>query len=295
MKSAIMIADMPVSAPKKPLPSIAWDCHAHVFGPFNKYPLTSNAAYTPPVAKHTDNQARMIAVGLTHGVLVQGAAHGFGNEVIGDALVDGKIMGVGVVAQDVSPSKLTCLKSQGFCGLRFVDNGRPAGPGMLALEALPMMSKKLETLNWQAQIWAFLDKVLAMSNQLENFNFPIVLDHMGYPPKGTKVKDPIFVNFLKLLKNSNIWVKLTPHRLSDEWPDNNDVRQLHDALIEAIPERVIWGSDWPFLHLNQFSPDLGQRIDLFDEWCPDLHLRQAIFTNNPNRLFVDVDYERELT
>ena len=30
--------------------SNGWDCHAHLFGPYDRYPLAADRSYTPPEA-----------------------------------------------------------------------------------------------------------------------------------------------------------------------------------------------------------------------------------------------------
>lgn len=282
------LPELPVNAPRQPLPRGAWDCHAHVFGPFDRFPLTAQPAYVPPLATAARNRTRLRLAGFENAVMVQGAAHGFENAVTLDALRPGRdhgvILGVGVVDPSTPEDTLAALKAQGMIGLRFTDNGRPPGPGILPLTALGAMVPNLRRLNWQAHIWAHLPAILQQRTVLESAGIPVVLDHMGYPPKGTQVSDHIWRSFLQMLRGNDIWVKLTPHRISDDWPLARDVRPLHASLLETIPDRVIWGSDWPFLHLQDRAPDLGQRIDLFDAWCPDAALRHAIFVTNPARL-----------
>lgn len=288
MDAIAALSDLPVSAPQQPLPRGAWDCHAHVFGPFDRFPLAASPAYVPPLASAARNRVRMRLAGIENAVLVHGAAHGFDNAVTLDALRpglrNGAVLGIGLVDPATPMPVLETLRAQGMIGLRFTDNGRPPGPGILPLSALPGMMPTLQALNWQAQIWAHLPMILGLRSHLESAEVPVVLDHMGYPPKGTKASDPLWQAFLGFLRNSPTWVKLTPHRISDDWPLARDVRGLHDSLLEAIPERLIWGSDWPFLHLQDRAPDLGQRIDLFDSWCPDAGLRHAIFVTNPAQL-----------
>lgn len=278
------IAGLPVSKPQNPVPPGAWDCHAHVFGPFDRYPLGTQALYQPPRATAADNLARLDATGLCHAVLVQGAAHGFDNRVTLDAGKDGRSIGIAVVAPDATRDHLAQLDDQGACGLRFVDNGR-TGTGILPLTALPDMAPMLRDLGWHAQVWAYLESILTRAKTWRDLDIPILLDHLGFPPLGTTPQTPIFRDFLALLRDSDIWVKLTPHRVSQDWPAAKDARRLHDAIVQAIPDRVVWGSDWPFLHLHDKLPDLGQRIDLLDQWCPDAALHQAIFVDNPHRLF----------
>jgi predicted TIM-barrel fold metal-dependent hydrolase len=56
------------------------------------------------------------------------------------------------------------------------------------------------------------------------------------------------------------------------------------ALIETVPDRIIWGSDYP--HLS-FADKVGS-VELFNllaQWAPDAAMRKKILVDNPQRLF----------
>lgn len=55
------------------------------------------------------------------------------------------------------------------------------------------------------------------------------------------------------------------------------------AIIEAAPDRVIWGSDWP--HIPEGGKDTGALLSLLADWMPDEGLRTKILVSNPARLF----------
>ena len=63
-----------------------------------------------------------------------------------------------------------------------------------------------------------------------------------------------------------------------------DVAPMARALIEAAPERVIWGSDYP--HLS-FADKVGsvELWNLLGKWAPDEATRRKILVDNPQRLF----------
>jgi predicted TIM-barrel fold metal-dependent hydrolase len=63
-----------------------------------------------------------------------------------------------------------------------------------------------------------------------------------------------------------------------------DVAPMARALIEAAPDRVIWGSDYP--HLS-FADKVGsvELWNLLGKWAPDEAARQRILADNPQRLF----------
>ncbi len=58
------------------------------------------------------------------------------------------------------------------------------------------------------------------------------------------------------------------------------------ALIEARPDRMIWGTDWPHVRVWDYPmPDDAALLDLLGEWAPDAATRKAILTDNPATLY----------
>jgi predicted TIM-barrel fold metal-dependent hydrolase len=55
------------------------------------------------------------------------------------------------------------------------------------------------------------------------------------------------------------------------------------ALIEAAPERMIWGSDWP--HIPEGGRDTGALLNLLTDWAPNAETRERILVHNPAKLF----------
>lgn len=53
-----------------------WDCHAHLFGPYDRYPLAADRSYTPPQAIEAQYIDLLERLGLSHGVLVHPSAYG---------------------------------------------------------------------------------------------------------------------------------------------------------------------------------------------------------------------------
>ena len=63
------------------------------------------------------------------------------------------------------------------------------------------------------------------------------------------------------------------------------MRPFQDALIAARPDRMVWGSDWPFPNMSEATPDLGDLLTLFGDWVSDAALRRQILVDNPARLY----------
>ncbi len=79
-------------------------------------------------------------------------------------------------------------------------------------------------------------------------------------------------------------------------PAYADVAPLARALIDANPERILWGSDWPHPHaaapgseLDALTPfydiDDGLALNQLADWAPDAAMRRKILVENPARLY----------
>ena len=69
-----------------PLPAWACDCHVHVFGPFDRFPLSPERAYTPGPAPVEDLMYLLTQLGLHRVVVVQASPQGADNRCLVDAL-----------------------------------------------------------------------------------------------------------------------------------------------------------------------------------------------------------------
>ncbi|MBF9233851.1 amidohydrolase family protein [Microvirga alba] len=275
----------PVSPPRIPLPVGAWDCHAHVFGPFDKFPVLAERRYDPPLAPAEDYLAMLDTVGFENGVIVHASAKGFDMSNVADALARraDRLIGVAVVSRDADDAEFEKLHQQGFRAVRFTENGGHVGrsPGTLYFDDLDKMAPKLRELGWHAQVWGRCDLIMGNSAALANYDIPIMFDHLGYAETEKGVGDTTFQSFLEWLPAGDFWVKTTPIRISKAAPDYPEAKPFYEALLKAVPDRIVFGSDWPYLSLDESPPDVGHLIDLLDEWTGDETLRQKIFVDNP--------------
>jgi predicted TIM-barrel fold metal-dependent hydrolase len=280
----------PVSAPARPLPAGAWDCHAHVFGPFDTYPILEPRRYDPPLAPAADYLAMLDRVGFDRGVLVHSSASGYDNSVTFDAVghAAGRVTGVAVVSPDTTDAELERLHAQGFRGLRFTITGARSQQftGSLDYNDLRAFAPRLRALGWHAQIWSRCDYVMAAAADLLGYGIPIAFDHMGYFEIEKGVQAPTFRSFLGLLADGDFWVKLSPVRVCKGDPAYAAARPFHDALVRAIPDRLLFSSDWPYISLDADPPDVGRMVNLFDAWTGDETVRRKVFVDNPRALYL---------
>jgi 2-pyrone-4,6-dicarboxylate lactonase len=80
------------------------------------------------------------------------------------------------------------------------------------------------------------------------------------------------------------WAKLTGVYRMSAAPAFADVAPMARALIEAAPDRVIWGTDYPHLSFADRVTSVGL-WNLLGSWAPDEATRRRILVDNPQRLF----------
>jgi len=279
--------------PTKPLPAGACDAHAHVFGPYDKFPAHKDRAYTPAEAGFDLYDGMLKRVGFTHGTPVHASVFlGFDASATLDALDRAKYLrGITVIDPKVTDKELEDMNRRGMRGARFKmatahNAAAAAALGAVGMDTLMAVAPRFKALGWQAQVWASTELLVAGAKDLEKTGIPIVLDHMAGIDVNKNVNDPAFKSLMDMLKDGKIWIKLSANRVTKRYADYEDVRPFHDAMVKANPDRLIWGSDWPYLRMYDNTPHVGWLIDKFDEWTGnDETVRRKVFADNPKKLF----------
>lgn len=292
--SSPMHADMKealanLQAPQTPLPAGAWDCHAHVFGPFDSFPLVEGAPYRPPLAPFEDYIDMLDRVGFAHGVIVHAGANGFDNSGMLDALAraNGRLRGIAVIPVDTPDATLQHMHDLGVRGVRFTAVNQMAGAstGVLNLADLERLAPRLRELGWHAQLWAKSDIILENAALLRSLGIAVVLDHMGSFDVSLGVDDKAFQAVLGLVSDGIAWIKTTAFRNSRQYPQIDDVRPFHQALVRSAPGRLLWGSDWPFIGMGDRLPQVADLLAKMREWTSDDAAYRRILVANPAELY----------
>lgn len=265
-----------------------WDCHTHVFGPYERFPLAAERSYTPPEAPLEAYLAHLERIGLAHGVLVQPSAYGFDHSCLLDALSrsDGRLRGTGVADRSVKDSALERLSKGGVRALRFIETGGPGGQrfaGAVGIEELPHLAPRMKALGMHAEFWLTCEFFISHADRILKSGLTIVLDHMGRFDVARGAQDKAFQALVALVREGRVWVKMTPQRNSKQFPDYADVRPFFDALLTANPDVLIWGSDWPYLRMNEATPDATHLLHLLETWTGNRG--QTPILSNAGRLY----------
>ncbi len=291
-----MSADMPTCAahdpnprpPKHATPIGACDVHAHVCGTPDQYPLIPNRLYTPPLASPGDYRHMLDGLGLERGVLVQPSIYGTDNRAMLDALkTDPKrLRGVAVVPFDISVSEIEKLHAAGVRGVRANIVDLKEGKGILPLAALRTLAERIQPFGWHVEFLMHVDEFPDLDRQLARFPVDVVFGHLGYVPASKGIHTAGFAAMLRLLRDGKAWVKLTaPYRLTLAAMPYGDTDAFAQTLVEAAPDRLLWGSDWPHVFIKSAMPNDGELFDVFAHWLQDGAMRQRILVDHPAKLY----------
>ena len=277
--------------PKRPdvaVPPLACDVHAHVCGPASRYPLIPERLYTPPEASVEDFTHMLDAIGVARGVLVQPSIYGFDNRAMLDALAASprRLRGVAVVPFDVPIAEIERLHAAGVRGVRCNIVDLKTGAGQLPLEALRALASRIRPFGWHVEFLMHVDEFPTLDRDFADFPVDVVFGHLGYVPTAKGLEQPGFAALKRLMRAGKAWVKLTaPYRLTTAEMPYVEVNPFAAALVDAAPDRLLWGSDWPHVYIRTAMPNDGALFDLFSRWVPDPTMRQRILVDNPSRVY----------
>jgi 2-pyrone-4,6-dicarboxylate lactonase len=283
------------SVPRFTVPPGSVDAHCHVFGPGDQFPYAPERKYTPSDASKHQLFALRDHLGFARNVIVQATCHGSDNRALVDALraSGGRARGVATVGRDVSDAELRELHEAGVRGTRF--NFVKRLVDFTPRDVLAEIAHRIAPLGWHVVVYFEAADLSELWDFFTTLPTTVVVDHMGRPDVAKPVDGPEFERFLRMMReHAHIWSKVScPERLSITGPpaidgERNayrDVVPFARRLVEAFPERVLWGTDWPHPNLKNHMPDDGLLVDYVPHIAPTAALQQKLLVDNPMRLY----------
>ena len=278
--------------PKKPAyapPLGAVDAHCHVFGPSDLFPYHPRRKYTPCDAPKEKLFELRDHLGFSRNVIVQASCHGSDNTALIDALhSSGELArGVSVLSPEVTDQELKQLDESGVRAVRF--NFVKRLVDSTPKEVFIALANRVKALGWHVVVYFESPDLTDLRPFLELLakDQVVVVDHMGRPDVGKGIASEEFEAFISLLRNNeNIWTKVSrPERLTQLAHDYSDVVPFARELVEAFPNRVLWGTDWPHPNMKSHVPDDGNLVDVIPKIALTPKLRQHLLVDNPMRLY----------
>jgi 2-pyrone-4,6-dicarboxylate lactonase len=283
------------ATPRLQLPAGAVDAHCHVFGPGAQFPYAPERKYTPCDASKDELFALRDHLGFTRNVIVQATCHGRDNRAMLDALraANGLARGVATVGRDVSDAELQAMHEAGVRGVRF--NFVKRLVDFTPRDELLEIAHRIAPLGWHVVIYFEAPDLPELWDFFSQLPTPVVVDHMGRPDVTQPADGEGFGLFMRFMaEHPNVWCKVTcPERLSVSGPKAldgaqdcyRDVQPFARRVVEAHPDRVLWGTDWPHPNLKDHMPDDGLLVEWIATIAPTPALRHRLLVDNPMRLY----------
>ena len=278
--------------PPTPLPPpSACDCQAHIFGDLTRYPTQPGAAYIPPAASFDDLCNVERTLGFERFVIVHSTLYGPDHRLAIDvleALPDrSHVRLIARIDDSTSDREIEKLHALGGRGVRF--GFRHDLPRPLSFDTVTRTARRIAPLGWHLRLHFLRGTLMENAPRLATLSgLPLVVDHLGYPDPALGAADPACRWLTDRLRHDpNWWVMLSNgNRLSTMDAGWDDAIPIARAYIEAAPDRVIWGSDWP--HVQWRKPRMmndGEVVELLYRYVDnDQALIRKILVDNPGRL-----------
>jgi len=273
-------------------PVNACDSHFHVFGKAEQYPYGSDQLrYVPPHAPLTEYLQLAKHLGLSRYVFVQPSAYGRDNRCMIDAM---KAVGTahcrGIVDIDENAPD-TLLDEYNQLGVRGVRiNYSPIQPYQAGLAEsmttrVNILAARCKEIGWHLDFLLPGWLTSALIPLMKSLQIPFSMAHMGMNLAKDGPQAPGFKELLDLVNfgDRKAYVKLTGIYRMSKVPHFTDSDPMAQALIEAAPDRLIWGSDYPHLSFGENSS--VELFNLLSRWTQDENVLKQILTDNPARLF----------
>ena len=290
------------AAPVFDVPAGACDCHVHVFGPYDRFPLAPERRYTPGPASVADLLALQRALRLSRVVVVQASPQGTDNACLLDALHrlpagGSQARGVAVIGGTTTAAELQAMHRAGVRGVRVNLESQGQHDPAVARHQLEEAAARVAPLGWHVQTYTTLPVLVSLADAILALPTTLVIDHFGRSSAALGPGQPGFDVLVGLARAGKAYVKLSAaYRISDH-PDSADAAALAQALVDAAPDRMLWGTDWPHPGGGQgaarspdvvepFSPiDDGRALNRLREWIGDTARLRKILVDNPARLY----------
>lgn len=278
------------------VPAGACDCHTHIFGPDDKFPLWPDRRYTPGAASIEDLEALHRMLHIDRVVVVHPSPYGADNACTVDAVrrMGARARGVAVIDDKTSDDELDAMHQAGIRGVRVNLESSGENDPAAAERRLQYASARVARRGWHVQTYTNLAVLAPLTKAILQLPTPLVVDHFGLAQANLGVGQPGFAELLSLLRSGKIYVKISAAYRISQMPDHADAAPMARAIIDANPDRVVWGTDWPHPGGSRRDPaaiepfrgiDNGAALNRLASWTKDSKELAKILVDNPARLY----------
>lgn len=271
--------------PSFDVPAGAIDTHVHVFD--SQYWLSPNRGYNPPDSTLEDLRHLHKTLGIHRVVFTQPSVYATDNSAILDGMralnaeTPNRARAIIATGLDISDDALAALDAEGVRGVRLNTDNQGGMP--LEMSEIPELCARIAPLGWHIEFLFPGKDIMSLMPFFDSLTVPMSIGHFAYQPAVAGVDAANFQALLDLMRRGNTWMKISgANRVSaTDLPPYDDVAPMAAALIEAAPDRIMWGTDWPHPNKWEINPNDGDLLDAIGEWVPDEAMRRKIMVDTP--------------
>jgi predicted TIM-barrel fold metal-dependent hydrolase len=282
------------------VPAHACDCHSHYYGDPQKFPLSPKHVNTPEGTVPEEMAALHRALHIERVVIVTPSAYGTDNSatLYGMKARGQNARGIAVVDDKTSDSDFESLTNAGFRGARIVSGASSPSDPASVRSLYQWAMNRFQKYNWNIEVYTNLAVISALKDLVHSSPVPTVFDHFGGVEPSLGMQQPGLASLLELIHSGKAYMKISgAYRSSTKAPDYRDMSPFAKAFIEANPDRILWGSDWPHPDstpypgrkpsdiMRLYTIDDGILLNQLALWAPDPAVRKKILVDNPARLY----------
>jgi predicted TIM-barrel fold metal-dependent hydrolase len=282
----------------KPSRALKWDTHVHLFEP-EKFPLSDNRSYTPKAATPAellasspgksfllvqasvengtdalmahivDLQSELTPGNVVRGEIIYGADTNY-TEAELDAFDNAGVRVLRGYARFANDTEATANEMKRLLEGSMGDIARRYG-WIVSFQLSPAVWTMLEDFPWKETLPGV----------------PVIAEHLGSVnvPLNTESQRGL-QSLIKLMDDDVLTVKINALHRRGLRGNEKDMKQVIDQLIEAGPQRLIWGSDWP--HVNSTASGLEPGDFLQVNETAELEWLKGFM---PKKVFSDMLYD----
>lgn len=187
-----------------------------------------------------------------------------------------------MISPDAKATEIRALHEAGFRGVRF--NLLHAHQDDLGnLEAT---ARLIAPFGWHIEFAIKPEQLCKLADRLAALPVDVAVDHMARLPPDVAAADPMLTRILRLLDSGRLWIKLAgAYIVSKTGRPYEDLANLAQILLNARPDRMVWGSNWPHPRRHLTEAENVELVELVKRWGHDAATQDAIFVHNPAALY----------
>ena len=248
------------------------DTHFHIW--HTGLPLIRAAWHRQPSDATAEQAlATLDAHGVAYGVVAAASIYGTYNDYVRAALLrHRRLRATAIVHPDTDIYRLERMKADGFVGIRLVWSVADEVPDT-ASDEFRRLLRRVADLDWHVQLTDRPHRMAATIAAVQRAGARLVIDHMGHPDPPEGVDGESFKSVLAAVERGKTWVKLSG---AFRFQSAAMADRYAAALLRSVgPERLLWGSDWPFAgHEREVA--YADTVATFKRWVPDPAVRRQI-------------------